>query len=299
MLLGNGSTGQATGMRRTGGAGVAAEWGTAAILLAWAVGGVFVAQSRAASGAATSGGAAAAAVAGWEESAGLRCVVSDSMDPGARIFDSPDYQQSLVVPSAGDHAFLLALRSQTVRSMPKSSLQWDSAGRPAPNPADGEDAGGFLSQEGSMLFTAGDETYAIEPEPPLVGELTLEKLRAAKPDYVYAAERYTPDAKAIAALKGVTQDTQFVVFFGSWCSHCKHWMPGFLKTVEAAANPHVSVAIYGMNEDQTEPAAAMRKYGTSRTPTFIVLRAGKELGRIEEEPTGTVEGDLAQILGAK
>lgn len=241
--------------------------------------------------------ASAAALAGWEESAGLRCVVTDTLDVGACLFDSPDYQQTLVIPSRGTDAYVLSLRAQTVRSLPKSSLKWDPAGNPFPDVTVGVDQGGFLKQDGSMVFVTDHQTIQVQPEPPLVGVLTLETLKSAKPDYVYAAARYTPDPAAIAVFQKVDQPTRIVVFFGSWCSHCKHWMPKLIQSYDQAKNPNLTLEIYGVDEEQSEPADALKSFGVSETPTFIVMRGGKELGRIEEAPEGSsLESDLARFL---
>lgn len=237
-----------------------------------------------------------AAGAAWEESAGLRCLVDDAVDAGARIFESPDYQKTLVVPTAGDEAWVFFLKAEGVQSLAKTAIAWSDHQLPTPDLSGAVDAGLFVKQEGKMIFIGDAATVTLEPEPPLVGPLALTDFKTRKPDYVHAQGLYAPDAKAIAALKAVTGETKVVVFFGSWCSHCKHWVPGFLKTLEAASNPRLKAEFYGVSEDLTEPADAMRLYGASKTPTFIVLQAGKELGRIEEEPEVSIEADLARIL---
>lgn len=235
----------------------------------------------------------------WEESAGLRCLIDDAVDPGARIFESPDYQQTMVIPSSGETAYVFYLKAQSVRTMTKSLLRWDAGELPLVDLKEGQDAGGFVSDAGAMLFVGADGTVKLEPEPPLVGGIPSGDLAAKKPDYLAAAKGYTPDAKAIAALKAVKGETQVLVFFGSWCSHCKHWVPGFLRTIEAAGNAKITASYYGVSEDMAEPAADLKKYGVTKTPTFVVMQAGREIGRIEEEPTTTIEGDLARILANK
>ncbi len=232
----------------------------------------------------------------WEESAGLRVQVDDTVDAGARIYDSPDYQKTLVVPEAGDQAWVFFLKAQSVQTLPKSAIQWNEQKLPVVDLSSGQDAGGFVKQDGAMLFVGGEGTVKLEPEPPLIGRIPTADLSAKKPDYAFAAKQYTPDAKAIETLKAVKGDTRIVAFFGSWCSHCKHWVPGLLKTLEASGNAKLTPEFYGISEDMAEPGAELKQYGVTKTPTFIVIQGGKELGRIEEEPTTTVEGDLARLL---
>jgi thiol-disulfide isomerase/thioredoxin len=150
-----------------------------------------------------------------------------------------------------------------------------------------------------MSFDGVADSYQVQPEPPLVGDISYEKLCSAKPDYVFASKSYAPDPKSIAALRKVATDTQIELYFGSWCSHCKHWVPRLMKVFDETGNPHLRVNVHAMSEDQSEPAESIRKHDVSKTPTFVVVQNGAELGRIEEEPLVSIEADLVRILNAK
>ncbi len=232
----------------------------------------------------------------WDEAAGLQVLADDAVDAKARIFDSPDYQTQLIVPGTGESAFVLGLKTQTLRLLPGKSIFWTAEDKPVPNLADAVSSGPFMKQGDVVSFTANDASWQVQPEPPLVGPVSLEKLEEAKPDYVYAASRYTPDAASVQALRKLGTDTQVVIFFGTWCTYCKHWLPRFLKTLETVNNPKLTAEFYGMSEDQVEPRDAISKYRVTATPTFIVLQGGKEVGRVQEEPQESMEADLARIL---
>jgi thioredoxin 1 len=241
--------------------------------------------------------AAPAGAKGWDEAAGLQVMSEEALDPAARIFDSPDYKQQLLVPGEGGDAYLFDLKAKTYSVIPAASLSWTPDDLPVPpDPATAAPGGGYGTDGGVVSFKAGGKAWMIQPEPPLVGKVSLQQLREDKPDYVHAAARYHPDPAAIKVLQGVANDTQIVVFFGTWCTYCKHWLPRLLKTLETVNNPKITPEFVGLSEDQKEPADAIRQYGVTQTPTFIVLQGGKELGRIEENPKATVEGDLASIL---
>ncbi len=88
-----------------------------------------------------------------------------------------------------------------------------------------------------------------------------------------------------------------MVFFGTWCGFCKRWLPRFLATLDAAANPDIQVRFIGVSETGGEPKADIKQYRVTETPTFIVRQDGREIGRIEAEPTSaSIEEDLAAIL---
>lgn len=232
----------------------------------------------------------------WEEVAGLQVLRSDASLPLARVFDSPDYLHQLIVTEASGPAFVLDLKAQSVSSLDPEAIAWSEEDLPAPDLAQALELGLFLNDAGILSFQGATEGYVIQPEPPLVGELSAEKLMASKPDYAHAAEKYTPDAKVIAALSKVQSPTVIKVFFGTWCSYCKHYLPQLMKTVEASHNPAFHIEFIGVSEDQSEPADLLGKYDVSLTPTFVVLQNGEELGRFEEEPLVSVEADLARIL---
>jgi thiol-disulfide isomerase/thioredoxin len=236
---------------------------------------------------------------GWEQTAGVQLMVGDSLDAGGAVFDAPDYQYALVIPTTEKQAYLLALKTQTVSMLPLDAIAWDTEHRPIPDVDAAEELGLLINEDGIMMFDGATDSYRVQPEPPLVGDISYDKLRAAKPDYVFAAKSYTPDAKAMAALSKVGADTQIELFFGSWCSHCQHWVPRLMRVIDDAKNSHIQVNVHAMSEDQSQPEDSIRQYDVSKTPTFVIVQNGKELGRIEEEPLISVEADLVRILNAK
>jgi thioredoxin 1 len=242
--------------------------------------------------------AAPEGAAGWDETLGLQAVLDDSVDAAARIFDSPDYQQQLLVPAGGDQVYLLGLKDQSVRLLPRNSVAWVADEEALPDPAKAQPGGRLTKISGEIAFDVADRRWTIRPEPPMVGLISMETLRKSKPDYLRLAAKYTPDPGAVKAIS-TAKDTKVVVFFGSWCHVCKKWVPHFLKTLEAAKNPGLTVDLYGVTEDHLEPNDPIIKYGITTTPTFIVMRGGKEIGRITENPDVSVEKDLALIMAAK
>jgi thiol-disulfide isomerase/thioredoxin len=278
---------------RTGGAFAGGRWrgGWAALLL--------TAMLLAAAGSAGPAlGQTAAQPKPWDESAGLQLLCADTLDTAARVFDSPDYQKQLIVPGGGASAYVLGLKALSVQVLPKKALRWDDNDMPIPDLAQGVDAGSFLRDADVITFAVEGSDLKVQPEPPLIGPLPVQKLLDNKPDYVHAAARYVPDAPSVKFLQGVGTETRIEVFFGTWCRFCKHWVPRLLSTLEAAKNQKISAEFVGMDEEQTQPADLIKKFGVTQTPTFIVLQGGKEVGRIEEKPQVSVEADLARILGA-
>jgi thiol-disulfide isomerase/thioredoxin len=241
---------------------------------------------------------AVVAADGWEEALGLEAVIGDSVDALARVFDSPDYQRQLLLPGDGDEAFLLGLKDQVVKVLPRAAVAWTAEEQAVPDVAQGKDVGKLAKLAGEVTFDASGGSWTVRPAPPLVGPITLEALRKTKPDYVRLADKYRPDPGAVKAIASA-REARIVVFFGSWCLLCKKEVPRLLRTVEAAKNPGLALEFYGVTEDHREPKDPIAKYSISTTPTFIIIRGGKEIGRITEKPDVSMEKDLALILAAK
>jgi len=196
-------------------------------------------------------------------------------------------------------AFVLDLAAASVFEIPRDSVRIGENGEADIGGAQIELLTGLDQKEGILSFTADESAIAVCPTPPLIGQTDLARILALKPTYATHAKEYIPDAKSIAALKGVSVDTQVHVFFGTWCVLCKKIVPAFIRTMEVAGNSKIHVTYYGVDEDLTEPKQEIKQHSLSKTPTFIVTRGGRELGRIEEKAAASIEADLASILAPK
>lgn len=254
--------------------------------------------ARAADPTITLGSAAPGPLAGWEESLGLEAAIDDSVDGFARVFDSSDYQRQLLLPGRSAQAYLLGLKDLSVTVFPLTAIVWTQDDLPAVDLSKGKDGGKLAKLGGEVTFSTDGGDWTIRPAPALVGALTLDALKKAKPDYVRLAAKYSPDPNAVKAI-GAAKDTRIVVFFGSWCLQCKKYVPQLLQVLDAAKNPALPLEIYGVTEDHLLPNDPIVKYSITTTPTIIVMRGGKELGRITEKPDVSIEKDLALIMAAK
>jgi len=216
---------------------------------------------------------------------------------GGEVFDSSDYQSILLLPVAGDAAYVLDLKAVEVLAVPKSSVMTNDGTLQRPDRVGARSLGRFETDpDGRIRFSDGGTEIAAEPAPPLVGSLTLGQLEERQPGYARRARTYHPDAAMVARLAGVKRPAQIVAFFGSWCQICKHHVPALLATLDAARNPNLTLSLVGVDENVTEPRGPIAQYQVVATPTILVLVGGEELGRIEEDPRVSIEADLADIL---
>jgi len=237
----------------------------------------------------------------WIENAELEALAqptSGESPSRGEVFDSADYQHLLLVSPSWQEALLLTLGTGDVRSYPAASILGED-GRPRRvDPAAGTVIASFATHaDGRITFGTTDLDYTIEPAPPLVGEIPLAVLFARQPIYARRSAAYQPDPAMVAKLAGIAEDVDIVAFFGTWCQICKKHLPALISTIDHASNPHLKVTPIAVSEDGAEPADWIEACGAGyATPTFVVRIDGEEVGRIEEEPRGSVEAHLVDIL---
>ncbi len=121
----------------------------------------------------------------------------------------------------------------------------------------------------------------------------------AKPEHRDFSVRYdtvTIDPRMISMLRTLEDDADYIVVLGTWCPDSKREVPRFLKAADSAGIPASRIRLYGVDRQKKGPDAAPETYNIERVPTFIVLKGGKEIGRVVESPTTTIEGDIVGIL---
>jgi thiol-disulfide isomerase/thioredoxin len=94
----------------------------------------------------------------------------------------------------------------------------------------------------------------------------------------------------------VKDDVEYLVFFGSWCPDSEREVPRFLKIADLANIERDRVRLYALDRTKRSPDGLTDTYAIKRIPTFIFLKGGKEVGRITEVPSSTLEGDMLTIL---
>ncbi len=111
-------------------------------------------------------------------------------------------------------------------------------------------------------------------------------------------KNYTAYAKAVEALKKNT-DVQFVVFMGTWCEDSKFIIPKLFSIIEAAGYAEKGISLLGTDRTKTTTGNLAEAFNIISVPTIVVMKAGKEAGRIVEfGKFGMFEIDLSQILNS-
>lgn len=117
--------------------------------------------------------------------------------------------------------------------------------------------------------------------------------------YAQNQKSYTPNADAVKNFSAGKDAVNLVVFGGTWCGDTKQILPNFYKTVDAAAFPENRITLIGVDRSKKTLYNLAEAFGITNVPTFIVMKDGKEIGRVVEYgKTGTPEKELAEMVAS-
>lgn len=132
----------------------------------------------------------------------------------------------------------------------------------------------------------------------LMGPITRTDLESDN-EFQWFNENYTayhPDTSVVSILREMSSNVHCILFLGTWCSDSKNEVPKMFKVFDSIGIPEKNIMVVGIDHDKKSIDDMPQKYSLKKVPTLIVFRGEKEIGRIVELPTQTVEIDLIGIL---
>lgn len=104
-----------------------------------------------------------------------------------------------------------------------------------------------------------------------------------------------PDAKE--ALGKNKDSVQLLVFMGTWCEDSHFVIPKLYSTTDAAGFPESNITLIGVDRKKTTLGHLTEALNVKNVPTIIVMKNGKELGRVVEYGKyGLFDKELAEIV---
>ncbi len=108
-----------------------------------------------------------------------------------------------------------------------------------------------------------------------------------------------PDASAVAAFKQHAGDFQMLIFGGTWCPDTQNLLPQFYRVADAAGFADSSITLIGVDNDKTTFDNLHKTFHLIDVPTFIVMKNGKEVGRVVEYgESGDAMNELGKIVSS-
>jgi thiol-disulfide isomerase/thioredoxin len=154
----------------------------------------------------------------------------------------------------------------------------------------------------SMALTVNAQGYEVIAEGSsriLKGVISKDLLLADSGYTWYAsnAKGYIPSAEIISSFQKQKDSVQFLVFMGTWCGDSHHIIPKFFTLVETAGVSQNRITLIGVDRQKRTHSNLTDALNVTRVPTIIVLKYGKEMGRVVEYGKyGMFDKELAGIL---
>ena len=107
-------------------------------------------------------------------------------------------------------------------------------------------------------------------------------------------DAYQPDLNEFdsANLKQIS----IKIFMGTWCHDSKREVPRLYKILDELYYDYENFEIIGLTKDKKGYFQDYASFGITNTPTIIFYRNDLEIGRIIEEPKGSLEDQMARII---
>jgi thiol-disulfide isomerase/thioredoxin len=151
---------------------------------------------------------------------------------------------------------------------------------------------------GLIAFSQSQYEVTIEgPDKILKGVLSRELIQKDSTFKWYAQNQqgYVPNADAVAALKAKS-NLHFIVFGGTWCDDTRNILPKFFLLTDAAAIPAGNISVIGVDRRKKTLGNLAESLNVINVPTVIVLKDGKEIGRVVEYgKTGQWDKEIGEI----
>ena len=115
--------------------------------------------------------------------------------------------------------------------------------------------------------------------------------------YTYNQSIYSPDTATLNVFERNKSKLSFIVFGGTWCEDTQFVLPRFFKLQEMSGVSDGMISFFGVNREKKTLGNLADAFGITNVPTIIVMKEGKEIGRVVEYgKTGRFDKELADMM---
>ncbi|MFH1755514.1 MAG: prolyl oligopeptidase family serine peptidase, partial [Candidatus Latescibacterota bacterium] len=141
-----------------------------------------------------------------------------------------------------------------------------------------------------------------------LGEITRETFEKQLNDWFGEYFDYAPDKTTVEELSAYIHDVEITCILGTWCSDSQREIPRLWKILDSVEYPASQLTMLAVGSSRftrdmpivpdvfTWSLDVKKYHDVTRVATIIIKRDGKELGRIIETPTSSLEKDLLDIV---
>jgi thiol-disulfide isomerase/thioredoxin len=108
---------------------------------------------------------------------------------------------------------------------------------------------------------------------------------------------YVPEQAALQTFRANKDSISFIAFGGTWCDDTKFILPKFFVLADAAGLPQEKITVIGVDHNKKTIQHLSETFGIVNVPTIIVMKNGKEVGRVVEYGRyGMFDKELGEII---
>lgn len=108
---------------------------------------------------------------------------------------------------------------------------------------------------------------------------------------------YNPSTEYKTVLTAAAPNVKLVVFGGTWCEDSHFILPKFFKLQEQANFPDAGISFFAVDRNKKTIGGITDAFKITNVPTIIVMKDGKEVGRVVEYgKTGQWDKELIELL---
>lgn len=118
--------------------------------------------------------------------------------------------------------------------------------------------------------------------------------------YIQNWKSYPADKDPALTFAKHKDSVQLVIFLGTWCEDSHVIIPKLFPFLDAAGFSNNHITLIGVDRNKKTISHLTDAFNVINVPTIIVMKEGKELGRVVEYGKyGMVEKELAEIVDKK
>jgi thiol-disulfide isomerase/thioredoxin len=108
---------------------------------------------------------------------------------------------------------------------------------------------------------------------------------------------YVPASSILDPMIAAKDKFQFLVFGGTWCEDTQSILPKFFRLQELSGIQEKNISFFAVDRQKQTSGNMANTFKIVNVPTIIVLKDGKEVGRVVEYgKTGKWDQEVADLL---
>lgn len=110
-------------------------------------------------------------------------------------------------------------------------------------------------------------------------------------------KNYKPSTDLLNGFEAAKSNVHFIIFGGTWCDDTQFILPKFFKLQQLSGMPDSCISFFGVNRDKKTIENVSAAFNITNVPTIIVMKSGKEIGRVVEYgKSGEWDKELLELV---